>query len=153
MASLSGFSAKDTEPAGEFIPLPAGDYLAALESSEMVEKNDGGVQKVGLKFVWLIVDGDKKGRKIHQYVNYVHPNPEAQAIARGELSAICRACNKLEAKDTAELHNIPVVLKVAVEKRKDTGEMQNRIKRWTSRSAAASTTPAASAPETAPWKK
>lgn len=150
MASLSGFSAKDTEPAGEYVPLPAGEYLAILESSEMVDKSEAGVQKVGLKFMWQVIEGQYKGRKISQYLNYVHPNQDAQRIARAELSAVCRACNRLEARDTAELHNIPVFLKVAVEKRKDNDELQNRIKKWTARSAA---TQAAATPDKAPWQK
>lgn len=155
MASLNGFNAAEVEPSKGFDPLPVGDYVAMIVDSE--EKTTQAGTGSYIKLTIEIVDGDYKGRKLWENLNLNNPSSEAVAIAKATLSAICRAVGVLTPRDTVELHNIPMSVKIGLEKRKDSGEMQNRIKSYKGRvDASAITTPqssAASGGGTAPWLK
>ena len=76
-------------------------------------------------------------------------------IARGELSAICRAIGIMTPKDSAELHNLPMTVTVKVKKREDNGEMANEISAWARKEAAAGVPqqagPGTATPATPPW--
>jgi len=61
-------------------------------------------------------------------LNLDNPNATAVKIARGELSAICRAVGVMQPKDSVELHDLPLVILVKCKKRPDTDELQNEIK-------------------------
>jgi hypothetical protein len=74
-------------------------------------------------------------------------------IARGELSAICRAVGVMAPKDSAELHNLPLTITVKQKKRDDTQEMANEVTAWAKKEAAAGA-PQQAAPtggNTPPW--
>ncbi len=151
MASLNGFDANKVDPAQAFEPLPAGEYLAAIVDSSMNANSKGNGEYLKLEF--QVLDGKHKGRKLYANLNMKNPNEEAVRIARAELSALCRAVGVLTPGDSVELHNLPLVLKVGMEKRKDTGEMQNRIKAYLPRKKVApppAEQPAANQEE-APW--
>lgn len=155
MASLNGFNAAEVEPSKGFDPLPVGDYVAMIVDSE--EKTTQAGTGTYIKLTVEIVDGEYKGRKLWENLNLNNPSAEAVAIAKATLSAICRAVGVLTPRDTVELHNIPMTVKIGLEKRKDSGEMQNRIKAFKPRvDASAITTPttaAASGGGAAPWLK
>lgn len=119
------FNAGETEPMGDFSPLPAGLYRALIMDSEWKTTQTGG-QYLQLQFE--VIDGKHSGRYVWSRLNLVNKSDKAVEIARGELSAICRAVGVLEPKDSIELHNKPLVIKVIVEARNDNGEPTNRIK-------------------------
>jgi len=158
MANLNGFNANDVEPTATFEPLPAGKYLATITASEMkpTKKGDGSY----LQLEFTVVDGDCKGRKVWDRLCINHPNDLTQKIARGNLSAICRAVGVMQPKDSVELHNIPLQITVKCKKREDTGEITNEVKGYAAKGKAA---PAASQPApspqpstadtTPPWKR
>jgi hypothetical protein len=145
MPILEGFNQEEAAKNSGFAPVPAGEYLAVIESSEMVDKSADGVRKVGLKFQWQIIDGQFKGRKIFLWLNYIHPKKDVQAISQGELAQICNACNVRDAKQTEQLHNIPVVLKLGI-RADQNGEPQNRILKYQKRSEAKASAPAFTPP-------
>lgn len=149
MASLSGFNAAEVEPAKGFELIPAGRYVAIISDSEMKTTQSGTGEYLKLEFE--IIDGEHKGRKLFANLNLNNPNAQAVQIARAELSAICRAVNVLQPKDSVELHNLPLTIKVGLEKRKDTNELQNRIKGYESKDAAVTKPVTAGGP--APWQK
>lgn len=151
MAGLGGFDANKVEPAKAFDPVPAGEYTAAIIDSSM-ETNSKGTGEF-LKLEFQILDGTHKGRKLYANLNLKNTNEEAVRIARAELSSICRATGILTPNDSVELHNLPMIIKVGMEKRKDTGEMQNRIKAYKPRKkqSASSEPIAAKEGEEAPW--
>jgi hypothetical protein len=153
MASLNGFNAAEVEPSKGFDPLPVGKYLAAIVDSDMKTTSAGTGEY--LKLTFEVMDGEFKGRKLFANLNLDNPSDEAVGIARAELSAICRAVGVLAPQDSVELHNVPVVLKVGHEKRKDTGEIQNRIKGFESRDGVATAAkPASNTPGAVPpWKQ
>src|SRR5687767_5714076 len=126
MADLRGFNANEHESMREFDPLPQGRYLAAIVASErkLNSKNAGS----HLRLDFEILEGQYQGRHLFAQINLENPNPEAVRIAQIELAQICKCVNVLQPKDSIELHDLPLVLSVAVEKRKDTGEIGNRIK-------------------------
>lgn len=112
MAKLN-FNVSDYDPQQPFDVLPAGKYVVELEASEMrpTAKGDG-------EYLWLqfrIVEGEHEGRNVWDRLNLVNPNPKAVQIARGQLSALCRACGREDVvDDSEELHFIPVVATIRV---------------------------------------
>jgi hypothetical protein len=164
MADLRGFNANTVEPSESFDPIPAGEYLCVITASDEKPTKAGNGSYLELEFE--VIDGPYKGRKLWDRLNLANPNELAVKIARATLSAICRAVGVMEPKDSCELHDLPLFVKVRVEKRADTDEPSNVIKAYRSRSgapagavAAISTAahPAVSSPPTTsnvpPWRR
>jgi len=133
MATLD-FNANDVEPTAVFDPLPAGKYLAAITASEMKPTKAGNGSYLQLEFT--VLDGPCKGRKVWDRLCINHPNDLTQKIARGNLSAICRAIGVMQPRDSVELHNLPLVVTVKCKKRDDTGEVTNEVKGYAKRESA-----------------
>ena len=125
MANLNGFNAHEVEPSTGFDPIPAGKYIAAITGSEMKATKAGDGSYLQLEFT--VVDGEMKGRKVWSRLNLNNPNKQAVQIARGELSAICRAVGVMTPRDSVDLHNIPLEITVKVKKRQDNDEFTNEI--------------------------
>lgn len=122
------FDANNVEPNKGFDVLPADDYTAIIESSEMKNTKDGNGKYLKLSF--QIIEGEFSGRKLWTNLNIVNDNPKAVEIAKADLSAICRAVGVMTPKDSNELHNKPLTIKVVCKKRKDNGEMENKIDKY-----------------------
>jgi hypothetical protein len=152
MADLHGFDANQVEPAGNFEPIPAGKYLAAIIDSEMKPTKSGDGRYLQLTF--QILEGPYKNRFVWARLNLHNANETAVKIARAELSAICRAVGVLTSNDSVDLHNLPLVIHVKCKKRDDTGEIGNEIKGYAKKEAPA---PAANAQpqanSTPPWRR
>ena len=134
MANLNGFDANQVEPRSSFDPIPTGKYVAVISESELKTTKSGDGQYLQLTFD--IIDGKYKGRKLWTRLNLNNPNTKTVQIARGELSAICRAVGVMQPRDSAELHNLPLSIKVVCKNRKDTGEIVNEIKGYEKKEAA-----------------
>ena len=126
MSDLRWFDANNTPPAQTFDLLPAGDYTCIIEADEMKDTRDGLGKRLNLTF--QVLTGPHKGRKLWEGLNIVNRSDKAQEIARGQLSAICRAVGVLTPNDTSELHNKPLIVSVGIGVNKETGENQNRVK-------------------------
>jgi len=157
MAYLNNFNANEVEPTSSFDPIPAGKYVAAISESQMKPTKSGNGHYLELTFD--ILDGQFKGRKVWARLNLDNPNAQAVQIARGELSAICRAVRVMQPKDSAELHNLPLSIKVSCKKRDDSGEITNEIKGYEKKEAALQSSPSVSTPaaqatsNTPPWQR
>jgi hypothetical protein len=170
MANLNGFNAHEVEPTTSFEPLPAGKYIAAITASEIkpTKKGDGSY----LQLEFTVLEGDCRGRKVWDRLCINHPTELTQKIARGNLSAICRAVGVMQPRDSVELHNIPIQINVKCKKRDDAagaGEITNEIKGYEAKAKAKTapapgmSTTATSAPASAaggggsnttpPWKR
>jgi len=152
MANLNGFNANEVEPTTTFEALPAGKYLVAITASAMkaTKKGDGSY----LELEFTVLEGDCKGRKTWDRLCINHPNDLTQKIARGNLSAICRAVGVMQPKDSVELHNIPLVISVKCKKREDNGEVANEVKGYEAKAAAAGRPQQAPTNDTTPpWKR
>ena len=148
MANLGNFDASKVEPASTFEPVPAGKYVAVISESEMKPTKSGNGHYLELTF--QIVEGQYKGRKLWARLNLDNPNQQAVQIARGELSAICRAVGVMTPKDSCELHSLPLCITVACRKRDDTGDITNEIKAYAKKEAALGQ-PQQAASDTPPW--
>lgn len=150
MADLQGFDANNVPPATGFEPVPAGKYLAVITESEMKPTKAGNGQY--LEFIFEIIEGPHKGRRLWARLNLENPNAQAVQIAKAELSAICRAVGVMAPRDSTELHNLPLVIAVKCRKRADTGEISNEIGAYTKKD---SPPPAGNSTPTPvpPWKR
>ncbi len=151
MANLNGFDANEVEPAVGFDPIPAGKYLAIITESQFKTTTNGVGQYLQLTF--QVVEGEHKGRLLWSRLNLDNPNATTVKIARAELSAICRAVGVMAPKDSVELHNLPLVIKVGHKKRDDTGDLTNIIKGYEKKDVAAQPVPAATGNDKAPWQR
>ena len=152
MATIN-FNANEVEPNVGMEAVPAAKYIAVIIESEIKPTKSGNGQFLELTFE--IIDGEYKGRKVWARLNIDNPNATAVQIARGELSAICRAVNVMQPKDSAELHNLPLEITVRCKKRDDSDEITNEIKGYAPKGS--SSNPAASAAQkksdTPPWRR
>jgi len=162
MADLRGFDAQTVEPNDTFDPLPNGDYLCIITASEMkpTKAGDGAYLELEMQ----VIEGQYQGRKLWDRLNLNNANDTTVKIAKGTLSAICRAVGVLQPKDSCELHDLPMLVKVACKKRDDTDELTNVVKSYKKRdgaafsptTTAASVAPLAHSPAKAaspPWKR
>jgi len=160
MADLRGFDANTIEPNDSFDPVPNGDYLCIISSSEMkpTKAGDGAYLELELE----VIEGPCKGRKLWDRLNLNNANETAVKIAKGTLSAICRAIGVLQPTDSCELHDIPLMVKVVCKKRSDTDELTNEVKGYKKREAQSPVSTPNSAPSSAaaetngsvpPWKR
>lgn len=151
MANLSGFNANDVEPSTGFDCLPAGEYDVVITDSDMKTTKDGSGQYLKLEFA--VLSGPFQNRRLFTNLNLMNKNATAVQIAKGNLSAICRAVGVLTPGDSSELHGKPLTVKVTVRKDAEHGD-QNDIKAFKPRgssppvNASAVSVPAG---EPAPW--
>ena len=124
--AILNFNASEVEPSKEFEPIPAGKYIAVITDSEMKETRAGTGRYLQLEFE--ITDGEFAGRKLWARLNIENQNAEAVRLARADLSAICRSVNVLTPSDSADRHNLPLVIKVHCRKDRNTGEITNDIR-------------------------
>jgi hypothetical protein len=149
MAQLN-FNANEVEPSVGFDPIPAGKYLAVITESEMKATKAGTGQY--LELVFEVAEGPYKGRKLWDRLNIHNPNKTAEQIAKGQLSALCRAVGVMEPRDSVELHGLPLTITVVQKTRSDTGEPSNEIKKYEKRDAVIGT-PQQAAGGTPPWRR
>ena len=120
------FNANEHEPSRDNSPVPPGEYVVAVTDSAIKPTKAGNGKRLAIEYT--IIEGKNKNRKIFEGLNIVNPNPKAEEIAFGQLSALCRACGKLQISDSAELHGIPFLLKVGVRAANGDYEAQNQVK-------------------------
>jgi len=154
MAHLNNFDGNNVDPSVALDPIPAGKYIAVITETEMKPTKAGGGKYLQLTF--QIIDGEHKGRLVWARLNLENKSEMTVKIARGELSAICRAVGVMAPKDSVELHNIPLEINVGLKKRDDNGEFTNALKGYAKKGgnggggAAGARVPAGGTP---PWKR
>jgi hypothetical protein len=149
--NLDGFNASEVEPTSNFEPLPAGKYLAVISDSEMKSTKSGSGSYLQLTFT--VIEGEHKNRVLWARLNLNNPNATAVKIARSELSAVCRATGVLTPRDSAELHNIPLLITVKCKKRTDTGEIENEVRGYERKASAGQAQQAPVTSSTPPWRR
>ena len=151
MASLS-FDATSVEITSRD-PVPADVYEALITDSEIRATRTGNGKGINLTFE--IVSGPHKGRKVFAWINFQHPKAEVQRIGQEELARICKAVGIGRLEDTAQLHNLPMMITVGIDKDDKT---RNVIKNYKAKEGAAPAQTAAPASGSAasgeaPWKR
>ncbi len=160
MASLNNFDANQVDPSVALDPLPAGKYIAVVSESELKPTKAGGGKYLQLTF--QIIEGEHKGRLVWARLNLENKSEITVKIARGELSAVCRAVGVMQPRDSVELHNVPLEINVGLKKRDDNGEFTNVIKGYAKKGGSVGGGGATTAPRSAagagpgstpPWKR
>lgn len=169
MANLGGtYQADPTNVQGDYTPVPAGDYLVQIESSDIKDARKQGNRYIQLEMA--IIEGPEAGRKLTDRLNLWNDNQQAVDIAQRSLNALCVAVSKMSIEDSSELHNIPMIATVKVDPAKpymkdgveQPGSPSNSIRTYKPRAAAPAAqaggfkpAEAAAAPSTGgglPWK-
>lgn len=127
-----GFDARNVEPSAPRDAVPAGDYQAILVKSERKLNTKKTGELLALEF--QILNGPFQNRKLYANLNIRNASAQSQQIAWAELSALCHAVEVLSPGDTQELHGIPLIVTVKVDKDSDRGP-QNRITGYKHRNA------------------
>lgn len=155
--SFGDFDAREVEPQVGMAsgPIPAGKYRAQIVKAEWKDNK----AKTGryLELVFEVNRGEHEGRRVWGRLNLENPSAAATQIAQGELSAICHATGVLKPRSEQALLNLPMVIEVTAEERKDkAGEYSNRITGYHSLESMAKqskqqTVPAGASDDSAPW--
>lgn len=124
MAQLN-FDATQVDPQSSFDPIPAGWYRAIITESELKQTRNGQGQY--LQLTLQVLDGQYSGRHLWERLNLMNPSTAAVEIAQKTLSAICHAVGVLTPRDSAELHNKPLQVKVKVKPAEGEFEARNEI--------------------------
>ena len=131
--------------------IPSGTYEAVVTDSEMRATKSGLGMGINLTFE-ILTEGPAKGRKVFSWINYEHPNAEAQRIGREELASLCKAVGVANLTDTNQLHNLPLMVTVGVDRNDPT---RNVVKAYKAKSAQTQQ-PAQKPPQAsgaAPWAR
>ena len=108
---LRGFDARTVEPNdGDFTPIPEGWYTVRITHTEQ-KTNKGGTGS-HLAITFEVIGGEHEGRRVRDLLNLDNPNPNTVNIARGQLSAICRAIGVMTPDSSEDLHGIPLIVRV-----------------------------------------
>lgn len=127
MADLTqlGYVPETTEANTGYDALPAGEYPAVATEIELKDTKAGTGKYLGVEFE--IIEGNGKGRKVFTNFNLMNPNPKAVEIGHAQLKEFATALGNPNAKDSAELKNKPVVIKLAIKNDPERGA-QNEVK-------------------------
>lgn len=156
--SFNNFDAREVEPQVGMAsgPIPAGKYRAQIVKAEW-KSNKAGTGRY-LELVFEVNRGEHEGRRVWGRLNLENPSAAATTMAEGELSAICHATGILKPRSEQALLNIPLVIEVVTEERKDkAGEYSNRISGYhslesMSKAKKSQTVPADESDDAAPWE-
>lgn len=96
-------------------PLPPGRYEVIITRSDIKDTKAGTGQYIELEM--QVIDGEHSGRRLWERLNVSNPNKQAEDIAKAALGAICMATGKLDMEDTEELHDIPFVVSVELDRK------------------------------------
>jgi len=110
-----------------FEPLAPGDYNAMITDSQMKTTKAGTGEY--LELTMQIIDGTHSGRRIWERLNVVNASKVAEEIARSQLNGIKAACNIEKLESSEQLHDIPFVLSLDIDRREPT---RNKVMGYTS---------------------
>ena len=122
---LSNYNIHEVEPMGTFEPLPADWYRCVIADTEEREtkRQDGKYLQLTIE----VIDGKYQGRKIFDRLNLQNKNPVAVDIARRSLASIAKAIN-VDPKNSSDLIDIPLMVKVAVRPAENGYDASNDVK-------------------------
>lgn len=156
---LNGFNAMAIEPQTSYEPMPADWYKCVITNTEEkpTKKQNGSYLQLDIE----VIEGEFAGRKVFDRLNLNNPNSAAVEIAQRTLSSICRAIDVPNPKNSSELLDKPLMVKVAVKPADGQYSASNEVKGYdacniSSAGATASAPVAAAAANgsaTPPWKR
>ena len=127
MAVLPGVFVPEEAEENPFAPIPEDWYTAEITKSELKDTKDK--QGKYLALTCKVLEGEYKGRLIFTNLNLVNKSETAVKIARSDLKKICMAVgHNDELEDSADLHNIPMDVKVTVKPASSQWPAKNELK-------------------------
>ena len=124
--SALDFDASDIETSSSFDPMPAGNYNVIITESEVKDTKNGTGQYISLKM--CVFDGDFENRIIFSNINFKNASETAQKIGKQQLASLCKAVGVLTPKDSSDLHDLPLVVKVSIRQAQNGYDAQNEVK-------------------------
>ena len=124
MAQL-GYEYDESNLRDDYEVIPTNWYTAIIIASEMKENKARNGSYLQLS--WQIVEGQYAGRTIFDRLNLNNQNQDAVRIARQALDKIRFATGRTTARDSMELHNIPVSIRVKIQPAKGEWEASNVV--------------------------
>lgn len=111
---LQPFNARNVDPTQGMGGLPIGKHPVIAVKSEVkpTKDNDSGF----LQFDLQIIDGPNKGTTGAYRLNLYHSSQQTVEIAHRQLSALCHVTGVFDVQDSSQLHNIPFIVEVALQK-------------------------------------
>jgi hypothetical protein len=109
MAELN-YNQQTDELEKDFSVVPTGDYIAVITESDYLPNSKGTGMNLQLK--WEIIDGEFKGSKLFENLSLEHEKQKTAIIAQQAFNSIKAAAGVQVVKDSAQLHNIPMMLTV-----------------------------------------
>lgn len=158
MASL-GFTVNASDlpedNAGDYSPVPAGDYDVVIKDAEIRTTKSGTGQYIALRLD--ITGPSHEGRVIWSNLNIKNDSQKAEEIGRQQLGQVMRAVGLPSLQDTDQLIGGNLGVKLTIRKSEEWGD-SNEVKAYKAAktgSAAKPAQPSASAPaaSTPPWMK
>lgn len=133
-------------------PLPAGDYPVVITKSDVKATKAGTGHYIELEI--QVTDGEFSGRRLWERLNVDNPNKTAEDIAKAALGQLCTAVDVLDMEDTEQLHDIPFVISVEIDRKEPD---RNRVVGYSKLISAPKAAPAPAARPAAsgarPWQK
>lgn len=151
MMDLSGFDANTVEPNAPREVLPAGWYKCVFTKSE--EKPTKAQTGSYLQMNAEIIEGEHQGKSLTERLNLNNPNVTAVEIAQRTLSAICRAVGVMTPRNSDELHDKPLMVKVKVKAAQGDYGASNEIEGYSEVSGGAPKAETKAGGSTPPWKR
>ena len=148
---LNGFNAENVEPNAPRDPIPAGWYKAVIEATE--EKPTKAQTGSYLQLTIQVIEGEHAGRKVIDRLNLNNPNATAVEIAQRTLSSICRAVGVMTPRDSADLMDKPMMVKVKVKPASGEYSASNEVDDYAAPDKAAAPAVASGGAATPPWKR
>jgi len=159
--ALGGDFDAGSVPVPSYEPIPPGWYAAEIDKAE-VRDTKAGTGKY-LKLELVILDEAHEGRRVFTQINLSNPNPTAVEIGQRELAALAMACGVPALRDSAELlqKQIGVKVKIKTEAGRDPDNVVSGYRPLTD-AAPAAAKPAAAKPKPAaasnasgkrPWER
>lgn len=153
------FNAASVEPMQprSYAPLPDGEYEMIITKSDVKPTKAGTGHYLELEM--QVVGGEHSGRRHWERLNVDNPNKQAEDIAKSALAGLCLAVDVPDMTDTAQLHDIPFIVKMEIDRKEPD---RNRIVGYANgaattsaapvKAAAPAAKPAAAAPAKKPWQ-
>ena len=110
--ALGGDFRPDDVPNATFEPLPPGWYAAQIDAASVKDTES----KTGkyLKLELVILDQPYNGRRVFTKIHLSNPSQKAVEIGQRELAALARACGVPALRDSAELLQKQIRVKVKI---------------------------------------
>jgi len=123
MAQLQ-FSTQGIDTTNNFEALPPGEYTVMVVYIEMNTSMSGSGRYLALTFD-VQAPENFRGRKLWDNLNLENQSAKAVEIAQRQFAQLVQACGLDAITDTEQLHNVPVVAIVKIDKNDAT---RNQIK-------------------------